>query len=141
MVNVEMFRKVADRIDPETRPDDIAGYFQWTFGEMLVLPDDDNDPAECNTVCCIGGHAFILAKGAEAYMKNVVEEGELDTNYHAFTALGLTYDQADVLFDTVITGSAVERVFGVKVDWEISKSADEVAALLRQIADKYDTVQ
>ena len=138
MGNVKMLREVADRVDPEILTPGIAGYDQSTYGERFDVFNLDEIVHECNTVCCVGGHAFILAYGMQEYLDHINEGTDWEIAESARKALGLTEEEADALFDTWIYGDVVENVFGVKVGWETTENENDVAELLRDIATKIE---
>ena len=141
MVNTEMMRQIADRIDTKTRPDDVAGYNQHTLGSVV---GQYHAPNECNTTCCIAGHAFVLSEGSENYMKHILgqTDGEVDHVWDcACQALGLTEEQAEALFNPWLYGEDLEEEFGIEMRGLVNdevKGNEATAAVLRQIANKYD---
>ena len=140
-LNREGFREVANRIDPNTRPRGAAGYDQSTFGAFYFGENwEEPERIECNSVCCIAGHAFIIARSSDEYIDYA--DGEAD-NWEpagdvALNFLGISIKQGEALFDMWIKADKVKAEFGIEVGWEEKETDDpeEVAALLRQIADE-----
>ena len=147
MINVEMMREIADRINPKTRPDGVARYDQNVYGRLRnkfkrLNPDIlFNEVPECGTTACIAGHAFIVSRGLEAWQKYLEDEEYFELFPIATMALGLTIWQAKVLFRSALSPAQIEACFEIIVDWNGLPSAKQVAKLLHRIANKYEVEQ
>ena len=132
-----MLRKIANRIDPKTRPDGVAGFDQGRWGKP---PEKYGQVIqnECQSACCIAGHAYILTKGSKEFLKYVNGEIATPIGKTAMEALGLNIDQRFALFHNVICGDEMKEEFGIDVDWGETENAEDIAPLLRAIADKYE---
>lgn len=154
-LNIENFRKTADRIDPKTRTDEMAKYDQRYFGQPVRIGSGGwHAPteaySECGTATCVAGHALIVAEGTEGYMKlcnerrfkgwrYVTGARRADIEGGGARALGLSWNQRQALFDYPIEAENIKREFGIKVGWKILKNAPaRMAKLLRDIANKYE---
>ena len=144
MINVKRMRKVANRIDPATREKGIAGYNQGKFGSFYEGKKEKYEDVrirnipECDTACCIAGHAFILAYGRKKYLKYATDREPIGPmSGMAQEALGLTDAQADVLFRGVLSTRELEDTFDIRIVPSGRDEAGSVAAMIRQIANRY----
>ena len=142
-INVEMFMQIAKRVEAQAKS--IAGYSQNTFCE-LSEPRLDRVKNECDTTCCIAGHAFILARGEDDYVRiantmlftNLISAHFEHRNMAivARDALGISERQADALFGPLLIVREIVSAFGLDpevYDRELQHEGD-VADLLRGIA-------
>lgn len=143
-LNRDAFRKVANRIDPKTRPKGIAGFDQLTYGAKVYGAElygnqwNADGFSECDTVCCIAGHAYILSEGVDAYLEYAENEEALfyAVGDIAQSTLGLTDKQANALFTTILDDEQIHEQFGISVYWSQTGDAEDVADLCRRIADE-----
>ena len=140
-INAMAFRQIADRIDPNVGMEGVARYEQETYGRFLYPLFQVKH--ECQTACCIAGHAFILASGKSAWM-NWMMGTDADLQGHisviALRYLGLSNEQADALFRGVVKRTEIQDVFGVKLKSRrriLSLDSAVMATALRQIAEAY----
>ena len=127
-MNTVLLRQVADRIDPETRAEGIAGYSALGWGELREECLEE-EPTECNTVACIAGHAVILHYGVQKYMDYVMTDNEIFSMDSAgMEALELTREQKEYLFYSLPISEQGSR-------------RQEIPRLLREYADEYEAEQ
>ena len=136
-LNRKALREVANRIDPNTRPNGIAKFNQCTYGAFDYMNSTERKTApECMTACCVAGHAHIVANGVESYMESLRDVGD-DIHAAARHALGLNGVQAGALFSTLIDAEKIATSFGIQIyNWDTTDDDYDIADLLRQIADE-----
>ena len=142
-INVVAFREIANRIDTKTRPPGIARYNQTAYGMKRnkyhdAINKGEIDMRECHTECCVAGHAYVLAEGSKKYLAIVSKPISVGVHGSAKSFLGLSFSQANALFESTISPGLIKLYFGVNMGWNGFRSAKRVAALLRTIADKYE---
>ena len=142
-MNTAMFREIADRI--EGYNPGIAGYNQGTFGQRRVSNILTTNPPpvthECETECCIAGHAFLLAHGFEEKCKYI----DPGTGVHygiylpsmAQAALQINNKQANALFRPTIIPEEIIVYFNLEIS-VLEYEQMTMSEVLRLIADTYD---
>ena len=141
MVNADRVRAVADRINPDINSGKIAGFYQGNWG----FSNDGIPGHECETSCCIAGHAYILARGRESYIEQFNAVGLVDSRNivdDAVEWMGVNSDEANALFSGQMFVSDIQDCFDIEVDDEwirgaifIDTSPEVISKLLYKIAD------
>jgi hypothetical protein len=133
-MNTDLMRQIADAI--ELFPDhfDMSSYYS-DHGSACDCDDCCARGGVCDTTACIAGWAVILDQGERL---TAARRTSLDWFAEGRHALGLTPDEADVLFVSYGNEWWLEsyRALGIGIDYGyVEADAPRVARLLRGIAD------